>query len=67
MIENLKAELILEVVDRSRSSSKNSKIQIAANQINKKSEKKISFDVIVYENEREKQEFDRLIKKFSEI
>jgi hypothetical protein len=32
-----------------------------------KFEKKISFEVIVYEDESEKQKFDRLINEFSEI
>jgi hypothetical protein len=67
MIENLKTELILEIVDRSRSSSKNSKMQIFVNQIDEKFEEKIFFDVIVFEDENEKQKFDKLINEFSEI
>jgi hypothetical protein len=67
MIESLKADLILKVVDRSRSSSKNSKIRIVADDIDEKFEEKISFEVIVYEDENEKQKFDRLINEFSKI
>jgi hypothetical protein len=67
MIENLKADLILKVVDRSRSSSKNSKIRIVVDDINEKFEEKISFEVIVYEDENEKQKFDKLINEFSKI
>jgi hypothetical protein len=76
IIEDLKADSILEeiadlifeeVVDRSSSSSKNSKIRVSVNQVDKKFEEKISFEVIVYENESEKQKFDRLINEFSKI
>jgi hypothetical protein len=67
MIEDLKAELTLEVVNRSRSSSKNSKIEIFVDEINEKFEKKIFFDVIVFEDKSEKQKFDRLINEFSKI
>ncbi len=67
MIKNLKAELTLEIVDRSRSSSKNSKMQISVNQIDEKFEEKIFFDVIVFEDENEKQKFDKLINEFSKI
>ncbi len=67
MIESLKADLILNVVDRSRSSSKNSKIRIVVDDINKKFEDKISFEMIVYEDEIEKQKFDKLINEFSKI
>jgi hypothetical protein len=52
---------------RSRLSSKNSKIRIFADEIDEKFEEKISFEMIAYENEREKQKFDRLINEFSEI
>jgi hypothetical protein len=76
IIEDLKADSIFEeiadfiseeVVDRSRSSSKNSKIRVSVNQIDEKFEEKISFEVIVYENESEKQKFDKLINEFSKI
>jgi hypothetical protein len=67
MIESLKADLILNAVDRSRSSPKNSKIRVVADDIDEKFEDKISFEVIVYEDESEKQKFDRLINEFSKI
>jgi hypothetical protein len=64
----MKKALTVDIaIDRFRALSKNSKIQVAANQIDEKSEEKISFDVTVYENEREKQKFDRLINEFSKI
>jgi hypothetical protein len=63
--EALKAESIIE--SRSRISTKNSKMQISINQIDEKFEKKIFFDVIVFENENEKQKFDKLINEFSKI
>ncbi len=54
-------------INRSRSSSKNSKIRIFADDIDEKFEKKIFFEVIVFEDESEKQKFDRLINEFSKI
>ncbi len=67
MMKSLKVDLTLKVVDRSRSSSKNSKIRIVVDDIDEKFEEKISFEVIVYENENEKQKFDKLINEFSKI
>jgi hypothetical protein len=67
IIESLKVESVLEIVDRLRSSSENSKIRIVADEINEKFEEKISFEVIVYEHESEKQKFDKLINEFSKI
>ncbi len=70
IFEDLNVELTIERnfnVDRSRSSSKNSKVRVSADQIDEKFEEKISFDVIVYENESEKQKFDKLINEFSQI
>jgi hypothetical protein len=76
IIKDLKPDLILdEVVDltleknveRSRSSSKNSKIRIIADEVKKKSKEKISFDVTIFDDEREKQKFDTLINEFSKI
>jgi hypothetical protein len=63
--KELKVDTAIE--SSSKSSTENSKIRVFANQVNKKSKEKISFDVIVYKNKREKQEFDRLINEFSEI
>jgi hypothetical protein len=65
IIEALKVESIVE--SRSRVSTKNSKMQISMNQIDEKFEEKIFFDVIVYEDDNEKQKFDKLINEFSEI
>jgi hypothetical protein len=76
IIEDLKVDLTFEEiadltleedVERSRSSSENSKIRVIADEMKKKSEEKISFDVTVFDDEREKQKFDRLINRFSEI
>jgi hypothetical protein len=38
-----------------------------ADEIKKKSEEKISFDVTVFDDEEEKQKIDKLINEFSEI
>jgi hypothetical protein len=53
--------------NKSRSSSKNSKIRVAADQMNEKSEEKISFEVTAFDDEYEKQKFDKLINEFSKI
>jgi hypothetical protein len=53
--------------NRSRSSSKNSKIRVVADQIDEKFEKKISFEITAFDDEEEKQKFDKLINEFSEI
>jgi hypothetical protein len=42
-------------------------MQISVNQIDEKFEEKIFFDVIVFEDENEKQKFDKLINEFSKI
>jgi hypothetical protein len=63
--ERLKADTAIE--SSSKSSVENPKIRVFADQVDDKFEKKISFDVIVYENESEKQKFDRLINEFSKI
>jgi hypothetical protein len=66
----LNVELTIERnsnIDESRSSSENSRIWIVTDEIDEKFEEKISFEVIVYENENEKQKFDKLINEFSEI
>ncbi len=69
IFENLNVELMIENsnTNRSRSSLTNSKIRVVVDEMNEKFEKKISFEVIVYENESEKQEFDKLINEFSKI
>ncbi len=63
--KKLKADTTIE--SSSKSFVENSKIRVFADQIDDKFEEKISFDVIVYENENEKQKFDRLINEFSKI
>jgi hypothetical protein len=69
IFENLNVDLTIENsnMNRSRSSSKNSKVRVVADEINEKFEEKIFFEVIVYENESEKQKFDKLINEFSKI
>jgi hypothetical protein len=54
-------------IDRSKSSSKNSRMRVSADEVDEKSEQKISFDVTVYENDVERQKFDRMINEFSDI
>jgi hypothetical protein len=66
MTQKLKIDLTVEE-NRSRSSSKNSKIRVTADQMNEKSEEKISFEVTAFDDEYEKQKFDRLINEFSKI
>jgi hypothetical protein len=66
IIEKLKVELMIKE-NKSRSSSKNSKIRVIADQIDEKFEKKISFEITAFDDEEEKQKFDKLINKFSEI
>jgi hypothetical protein len=69
IFEDLNVEFTIEnsKMNRSRSSSKNSKVRVVADEIDEKFEEKISFEVIVYENERKKQKFHRLINEFSKI
>jgi hypothetical protein len=68
IIEELKAELILEEVDdRSRLSSENSKIRIFADEVDEKFEIKIFFEVIAFDDDIERHEFDKLINEFSTI
>jgi hypothetical protein len=63
--KKLKADTAIE--SSSKSSVENSKIRVSADHVDEKFEDKISFDVIVYEDESEKQKFDKLINEFSEI
>jgi hypothetical protein len=67
MIEDLKAELILEVIDRSRPPPENSKIRVFAEKIEEKFEEKISFEVAAFDDEKKKQKFDKLINEFPKI
>jgi hypothetical protein len=69
IFDDLNVELTIEnsSMNRSRSSSENSKIRIVVDELNEKFEEKISFEIIVYEDENEKQKFDRLINEFSKI
>jgi hypothetical protein len=64
--QKLKIDLTIEE-NKSRPSSKNPKIRVAADQVNEKFEKKISFEVTAFDDEYEKQKFDRLINEFSKI
>ncbi len=63
--KKLKVDTAIE--SSSKSSVENSKIRVSADQVDEKFEDKISFDVIVYENESENQKFDKLINEFSKI
>jgi hypothetical protein len=65
MIETLKVESIIE--SRSRSSLENSRVRVSAEVIDGKSEQKISFEITVYENDAERQKFDKVINEFSDI
>ncbi len=69
IFEELNVESTIENsnMNKSRSSSENSKIRIVADEMNEKFEKKIFFEVIVFEDESEKQKFDKLINEFSKI
>ncbi len=69
IFKDLNVELTIEnsSMNRSRSSLKNSKVRVVADEIDEKFEEKISFEVIAYEDEIEKQKFDKLINEFSKI
>ncbi len=70
MTKVLKAESVLiedSEKSRLRASSKNSRVRVFAKQVDDKFEQKISFDVTVYENDVERQKFDRMINEFSDI
>jgi hypothetical protein len=69
IFEKLNVELTIENsnMNKSRSSSENSKVRIVVDEMIEKFEKKIFFEVIVFEDESEKQKFDRLINEFSKI
>jgi hypothetical protein len=62
-----KLKIDTEIESSSKSSTENSKIRVSANQVNEKFEEKIFFEIIVYEDESEKQKFDKLINEFSKI
>jgi hypothetical protein len=40
---------------------------VSAKEIDEKSEQKISFEITIYENEIERQKFDKIINEFSDI
>jgi hypothetical protein len=50
-----------------RLSLENSRIRVAAKQVNDKSKKKIFFEITIYENDVERQKFDKIINEFSNI
>ncbi len=64
--QKLKIDLTIEE-NRPRAPPENPKVRVAADQVDEKFEEKISFEVIAYDDESEKQEFDRLINEFFEI
>ncbi len=77
LIEELKVESTINQItndaqhslkkSRLRSSSENSRIRVFAEQVDDKSEEKIFFEITVYENDVERQKFDKVINEFSNI
>jgi hypothetical protein len=54
-------------IDRSKLFFENSRVRVSAEEIDEKSEQKIFFEVTDYENDVERQKFDKIINEFSNI
>jgi hypothetical protein len=52
---------------RSRALAENSKVRVSVDNIDGKSEQKISFEVTVFEDDAKRQQFDKVINEFSDI